>query len=286
MGGLDGQRAREGRARDPRPVISRDRAAPERRGAPVRPARVRAHLARDRARHRLGADDGRSATCRRARRRRRSSAAFCRRSRSRARAFSSSGAASTMSRSRSRISRIGRHAFDYFHINSIDEDHDGNLLVSARNTWAVYKIDRHTGNVMWRLGGKKSDFAMGKGTTFAWQHDARHHGASSISLFDDCGGAAGGAAIARARDRDRHGATCERRSTVSTSIVLVRSRMRSGACRCCRTATCSSAGGPSPTSPSTGLTARSTSTPSCRRAVRTTGHTACRGSARPPSRRG
>jgi hypothetical protein len=80
---------------------------------------------------------------------------------------------------------IGRHALDYFHINSIDEDHDGNLLVSARNTWAVYKINRHTGSVMWRLGGKRSDFAMGKGTRFAWQHDARHHGSSSISLFDD-----------------------------------------------------------------------------------------------------
>jgi Arylsulfotransferase (ASST) len=76
-------------------------------------------------------------------------------------------------------------ALDYFHINSIDEDHDGNFLVSARNTWAIYKINRTTGEVMWRLGGRKSDFKMGKGTVFAWQHDARHHGTSSISLFDD-----------------------------------------------------------------------------------------------------
>jgi hypothetical protein len=76
-------------------------------------------------------------------------------------------------------------ALDYFHINSIDEDHDGNFLVSARNTWAIYKINRKTGAVMWRLGGRKSDFKMGKGTVFAWQHDARHHGTGSISLFDD-----------------------------------------------------------------------------------------------------
>src|SRR5581483_5852987 len=48
--------------------------------------------------------------------------------------------------------------FDYFHLNSIDVDVDGNLLLSARNTWAVYKVDRHTGRVIWRLGGKKSDF--------------------------------------------------------------------------------------------------------------------------------
>jgi Arylsulfotransferase (ASST) len=77
--------------------------------------------------------------------------------------------------------------FDYFHVNSIDVDSHRNLLVSARNTWAVYKIDRSSGKVLWRLGGKKSDFAMGKGTNFAWQHDARHHGDSDalVTLFDN-----------------------------------------------------------------------------------------------------
>jgi hypothetical protein len=41
--------------------------------------------------------------------------------------------------------------------------------------------------LIWRLGGKKSDFQMGPGTRFAWQHDARHHHASDhlISVFDD-----------------------------------------------------------------------------------------------------
>src|SRR5699024_4921973 len=76
---------------------------------------------------------------------------------------------------------------DYFHINSIDLAADGHYIVSARNTWGVYKIDRHTGNVLWRLGGKKSDFKMGKGTVFAWQHGARHHGDGLISVFDDGG---------------------------------------------------------------------------------------------------
>jgi hypothetical protein len=78
-------------------------------------------------------------------------------------------------------------AYDYFHVNSVELDRDGNLLVSARNTWAVYKIDRGSGDVMWRLGGKRSDFAMGPGTGFAWQHDARRHGGSDylLSLFDD-----------------------------------------------------------------------------------------------------
>ena len=64
-------------------------------------------------------------------------------------------------------------AYDYVHCNSIDVDHDGRLLVSARNTSAVYKIDRGTGEIVWRLGGRKSNFAMGDGADFGWQHDVR-----------------------------------------------------------------------------------------------------------------
>ena len=78
------------------------------------------------------------------------------------------------------------HAYDYFHVNSIDVDADGHLLVSARNTWAVYKLHAKTGKVLWRLGGKRSDFRMGAGTRFAWQHDARHHDEGRlISIFDN-----------------------------------------------------------------------------------------------------
>jgi hypothetical protein len=64
-------------------------------------------------------------------------------------------------------------------------DHDDNLLVSARKTSAVYKIDRGTGEVIWRLGGKKSDFEMGRGTRFAYQHDARRLPDGTISIFDN-----------------------------------------------------------------------------------------------------
>jgi hypothetical protein len=75
--------------------------------------------------------------------------------------------------------------YDYFHINSIAEDDDGNLLISARNTRAIYKINRKSGAVMWRLGGKRSDFAMGPGTRFAWQHDARRQPDGTLTLFDN-----------------------------------------------------------------------------------------------------
>jgi Arylsulfotransferase (ASST) len=77
-------------------------------------------------------------------------------------------------------------AFDYFHVNSVDQASDGNLIVSARNTWTVYKIDRSSGAVIWRLGGRKSDFKLGPGTSFAWQHDARSHGDGSLlTLFNN-----------------------------------------------------------------------------------------------------
>ena len=75
--------------------------------------------------------------------------------------------------------------FDYFHVNSVAEDRDGNLLVSARHTSAVYKIRKKDGRVLWRLGGKRSDFAMGPGTRFALQHDARRQPDGTVTLFDN-----------------------------------------------------------------------------------------------------
>ena len=74
---------------------------------------------------------------------------------------------------------------DYFHINSIDVDYDENLLISARNTSAVYKVDRKSGEVIWRLGGKNSDFKMGPGTRFAYQHDARRQPDGTLTIFDN-----------------------------------------------------------------------------------------------------
>ena len=76
-------------------------------------------------------------------------------------------------------------SYDYFHINSVAEDTDGNFLVSARHTNAVYKIDRRTGDVLWRLGGKKSDFAFGRGARFALQHDIQRVANGQLRLFDN-----------------------------------------------------------------------------------------------------
>jgi len=75
--------------------------------------------------------------------------------------------------------------FDYFHVNSVDVAADGNLLISARNTWAAYKVSRQTGRILWRLGGKRSDFAFGSGARFEWQHDVREHAHDLVSVFDN-----------------------------------------------------------------------------------------------------
>src|SRR5271170_6333878 len=82
------------------------------------------------------------------------------------------------------------YAWDYFHINSVDKHADGNYIISARHTNTIYKINSTDGSILWRLGGKKSDFKHAEGTSFAFQHHARYRGKDStgrtlISLFDN-----------------------------------------------------------------------------------------------------
>ncbi|PGH13502.1 hypothetical protein AJ79_03632 [Helicocarpus griseus UAMH5409] len=60
---------------------------------------------------------------------------------------------------------------DYFHINSVDKTPDGNYLISARYTNTVYLLSGAEPKILWRLGGKHSDFAMD--FTFSRQHNAR-----------------------------------------------------------------------------------------------------------------
>lgn len=74
--------------------------------------------------------------------------------------------------------------WDYFHINSVDMDADGTLLISARNTHTVYRLARD-GSIIWRLGGSRSDFALGPGASFHWQHDVRRQPGGTITVFDN-----------------------------------------------------------------------------------------------------
>jgi Arylsulfotransferase (ASST) len=75
--------------------------------------------------------------------------------------------------------------YDYIHLNSVAVEPNGNFLVSARNTHTLYEVGRKTKKILWRLGGKKTSFKMGKGTNFEWQHDARRQPDGTITLFDN-----------------------------------------------------------------------------------------------------
>lgn len=75
--------------------------------------------------------------------------------------------------------------WDYFHLNSIDPEPDGDLFISARSTWAGYQLEGGTGKVLWRLGGNRSSFKMGPGTRTAWQHDGRVLPNGDVTFFDD-----------------------------------------------------------------------------------------------------
>jgi hypothetical protein len=79
-------------------------------------------------------------------------------------------------------------AWQYFHINSVDMDSNGDYLVSARHTSAIYKISGKNGSVIWTLGGKNSSFQL-QNFNFSFQHDARfiseNDGTTVISLFDN-----------------------------------------------------------------------------------------------------
>jgi hypothetical protein len=75
-------------------------------------------------------------------------------------------------------------SYDLFHLNSIQLLPNGNLLVSIRHTWAVYEISKRTGRIIWQLGGKRSNFSMGHGTVFEWQHHAQLNG-DALTVFDN-----------------------------------------------------------------------------------------------------
>jgi hypothetical protein len=80
------------------------------------------------------------------------------------------------------------HPYDFFHINSIQLLPNGNLLVSARGTWAIYEINMKTGRIPYNFGGKNSSFKLEPGAHFEWQHDATMQPNGTITVFDDGAG--------------------------------------------------------------------------------------------------
>jgi hypothetical protein len=78
------------------------------------------------------------------------------------------------------------HTVDWTHCNSIEVDNDGNIILSTRNFNEITKINRQTGEIIWRLGGKKNQFQfINDNRGFGRQHDARRHTNGNLILFDN-----------------------------------------------------------------------------------------------------
>lgn len=90
--------------------------------------------------------------------------------------------------------------WDAYHINSIQLTGHETFLVSMRDTWSAYMVNRMTNGIEWTLSGdpKLSSFALPAKAQFQWQHDVQLHGGNVVSVFDDacCGikGVSGGKA--------------------------------------------------------------------------------------------
>ena len=71
----------------------------------------------------------------------------------------------------------------------MDKFPDGDYLLSARFTGTLYKISARDGSIVWRLGGKDSDFKLGRRVSFSAQGHARvqiqTESEITISLMDN-----------------------------------------------------------------------------------------------------
>ncbi|GAM88112.1 hypothetical protein ANO11243_061430 [Dothideomycetidae sp. 11243] len=80
--------------------------------------------------------------------------------------------------------------WDYTHANSIALTDNHDYIVSARHLSTIYRVNGRTGDIVWRLGGRMSDFVQD--FNFSNQHDARvltESGTSmTLSLLDNASG--------------------------------------------------------------------------------------------------
>ncbi len=75
---------------------------------------------------------------------------------------------------------------DYVHGNAIEIESDTAVLISSRNLSEITKIDRRTGEIIWRFGGKNNSFDIqNDDRVLSWQHDCRRWSNGNLSAFDN-----------------------------------------------------------------------------------------------------
>ncbi len=74
-----------------------------------------------------------------------------------------------------------------WHGNAIEIDADDNILVSFRNSDGIVKIDSQSGEVLWRLGGRRGEFTFVDDPLngFSHQHSVRSLPNGNVMLFDN-----------------------------------------------------------------------------------------------------
>lgn len=85
------------------------------------------------------------------------------------------------------IEDVYMHYLRFPHMNAIDIDEDGHILLSSRHLSEVTKINRQTGAMIWRLGGVHNQFTFINDLLdgFSGQHDIRALGNGRYTLFDN-----------------------------------------------------------------------------------------------------
>lgn len=75
---------------------------------------------------------------------------------------------------------------DYVHTNAIELDNDGNLIISNRHLDELTKINRQSGDIIWRMGGKNNQFTFENDPVgFSHQHAIRRISNGNIVVFDN-----------------------------------------------------------------------------------------------------
>jgi hypothetical protein len=75
---------------------------------------------------------------------------------------------------------------DWTHMNAVEQDDDGNILISSRHFNEITKISRSDSSIIWRLGGKRNQFTfINDSLMFLSQHDCRRLPNGNLSLFDN-----------------------------------------------------------------------------------------------------
>lgn len=75
-------------------------------------------------------------------------------------------------------------AYDRFHMNALNFASDSNFLVSVAIEDQIWKVNRVTGKVMWKLG-KNGNFKMDSSYFFSFQHSVHINPYGNLMVFDN-----------------------------------------------------------------------------------------------------